>query len=191
MPLLKRPKVMQWSKVRTRIMDFLAPEVRRRVDFHLTCYRERMSHDEVGRAWITIDGEQVLDCSHYRWMHEFGSAAAEAKRRYPDEGPHGLSSQAGYQIYTETERATEILAQRAIHETSHLYAALRGYPSLSITDAIASSNPLIRAVAMLDRRVGKRTLSRLRPHSDDHPLVRRFHALRVSASATQPCPCSA
>src|SRR4051812_6401642 len=85
--------------------------------------------------------------------------------------PPALMMQVGYQIYTRTERATELLAQRAVHEPSHFYSALRDYPGLSMADALASPNPLIRALAMLDRRVGQRTLAKIKLPSDEHPLI--------------------
>ena len=158
------------------------PELRRRVDFHLTRYRE--AHDQVSRAWITIDGEQILDASFYVWMREYDAAVTEARRLYPEEEPPYLAMHIGYQIHTRTERATELLASRAVHEPSHLYRALREYPSMTVSDAIASPNPLIRALAMLDRRVGQRTLAKIKPSSDDHPLVRRFYELRVSTKVS-------
>ncbi|MGQ0762694.1 MAG: hypothetical protein ACT4OT_11880 [Acidobacteriota bacterium] len=45
-----------------------APELRDRIDFHLTSYRE--SHDGADKVWVTIDGQRVFDCKHYvseRW----------------------------------------------------------------------------------------------------------------------------
>jgi hypothetical protein len=156
----------------------MVPELTRRVDFHLTRYRG--AHDQVGRAWITIDGEQVLDASFYVWMRAYNAAVEEAHRLYPNEEPAYLTMQVGYKLYSRTERATQLLSERAIHETSHLYEAFRSYPSLSIADALASPNPLIRALAMLDRRLGQRTLAKIKVTSDDHPLLRRFYELRVS-----------
>lgn len=50
---------MQWSKLRTQVEDLFADCVRGRVRFHSTRYR-RM-HDQEGRAWITIDGQEIIN----------------------------------------------------------------------------------------------------------------------------------
>jgi hypothetical protein len=55
---------VQWSKLKLRIKSFIAPELRDRIDFHLTSYRK--SHDGADKVWITIDGERVFTCKHYQ-----------------------------------------------------------------------------------------------------------------------------
>jgi hypothetical protein len=50
---------MQWSKLQKRFEQLLAPALRGRLKIHVTSYRETMGFD-VGRGWITIDGEEVL-----------------------------------------------------------------------------------------------------------------------------------
>jgi hypothetical protein len=56
---------------------------------------------------------------------------------------------------------------------------LEGYLSLTIEDALASPNPLLRALAMCDRRVGKRRLRSFEMR-DEHPLVRELFAARCA-----------
>lgn len=67
-------------------------------------------------------------------------------------------------------------------ETDFLRAALE-FRSLSIQDALRSENGVVRILAILDRRVGKRTLARLRAEGayDACPeWVRQFYRLRLS-----------
>lgn len=52
--------------------------------------------------------------------------------------------------------------------------SLFDYTSMSVEDALASSNFLIRAVAILDRRMGKRRLERVSLANDENELVRLF-----------------
>ena len=54
---------MQWSKLKTRFRALICDELRDRLDFHLTSYRE--SHDGAGEIWITFDGEKIYTCGHY------------------------------------------------------------------------------------------------------------------------------
>ena len=55
--------------------------------------------------------------------------------------------------------------------------AMHEYLVLSIDAAIASPNPLIRALAVLDRRAGERRLVRIDP-AKEVPLVRELLAVR-------------
>jgi hypothetical protein len=52
---------------------------------------------------------------------------------------------------------------------------------MPIEDALSSSSPLLRAMAMIDRRHGKRRLRSIRLASDEHPLVREPYAVRCLA----------
>jgi hypothetical protein len=55
---------------------------------------------------------------------------------------------------------------------------LRAYLDLAIDEALVSENPFIRAFAIIDRRVGKRRLQKLRIEDEEHSLVRAFYELR-------------
>jgi hypothetical protein len=39
---------MQWSKLKTRAKSFIVPPLRKRIDFHVSSYRQ--SHDEAEKA---------------------------------------------------------------------------------------------------------------------------------------------
>jgi hypothetical protein len=57
---------------------------------------------------------------------------------------------------------------------------LEAYLSLTIDAALTSPSPLVRALAVIDRRVGKRKLRSLKMDSE-HPLVRELYLLRCKA----------
>ena len=60
--------------------------------------------------------------------------------------------------------------------------ALKEYRNQSIEDSIHSQNPLIRMFAVLDRRVGKRTLNKLKKEVEQQPQwLQQFYNLRISA----------
>src|ERR1700677_1651696 len=59
---------MQWSKLKTAVRALICPELRGRVDFHVSRYHGRRS----GRArigQISIDGEKILDLSYDRFCY--------------------------------------------------------------------------------------------------------------------------
>ena len=58
---------------------------------------------------------------------------------------------------------------------------LEAYLSLPIDEALRSPSPLVRAMAVVDRRVGKRRLRALDVGPREHPLVRELYLLRCEA----------
>jgi hypothetical protein len=58
---------------------------------------------------------------------------------------------------------------------------LQDYLNLSIGEALESPSPLSRAVAMVDRRLGKRTLTRLAANDEWYPLANRLLRIRFDA----------
>lgn len=60
--------------------------------------------------------------------------------------------------------------------------ALEKYRNQSIQDSICSENPLVRMFAVLDRRVGKRTLEKLRETVVLQPVwLQEFYRLRLDS----------
>jgi hypothetical protein len=149
-------KRMQWSKLKSRVKERICPELRDIIDFHVTSYRR--AHDDVEKVWITVNGEMIYSIKYYSYHR----AIAEAFFC-------GLSGAAIRSVLREIE----------IFQPKDFGNALRSYLDLPIQDALASSNPLIKAFAIIDRRAGKRTLAKLEVSDSEHPLVRTFYSLRV------------
>ena len=78
------------------------------------------------------------------------------------------------------------------HHRPSLHAVLVGYLDLSVAAALASDEPIHRALAMVDRRLGRRRFEALALGQDEHPVVRELYELRAEAeqwratSAPQP-----
>lgn len=65
------------------------------------------------------------------------------------------------------------------HRPQQFGDALRAYLDIPVADALNSKDPFIRALAMIDNRVGRERLRKHKPKSDEHSLVRLFYDLRV------------
>ena len=76
---------------------------------------------------------------------------------------------------------TELPVQDGVMRPRLFGKSLFDYLSMSVDDAIESRNFLIRAVAVLDRRIGKRRLEAMSLRTDEHELVRLFYKLRLEA----------
>src|SRR5689334_15280416 len=147
---------MQWSKLKARVKERICPELQDRVDFYVTTYRR--SHDDVDKVWITVDGEMIFKLHYY-----------EQLRAYSEAYYSGLSGAAIESLLHELE----------IFSPQEFGKAMRSYLDLPIRDALASTNPLIKAFAIIDRRVGKRTLMKLEIAESDNPLIKAFYSLRL------------
>jgi hypothetical protein len=115
-----------------------------------------MARDKV---WITVDGQRVFSCKHYSYKW----AEAEA---YHDGSRGG--------------QVKELLRKNEIHRPKDFGDAMRDYLDMSISEALKSSDPLVKAFALVDRRLGRRTLAKLDITDSDHTLVKAFYALRLA-----------
>lgn len=161
---------MQWSKLKARVKERICPELRSRIDFHLTSYRH--SHDETEKVWSTIDGVRVATFSWYQ--KQWRSAERDEEGRLVRR--HNCASSAlpkGDPAWAETAK------MRLPQDFGN---AMRLYLDLKIQDALTSADPIIRAFALIDRRCGKRSLRTLHMRRDDDPLVRAFWHARLQST---------
>ena len=158
---------MQWSKLKRRVESFLATSVAGRVELRSTRYRG--SHDQEGRGFITFDKKEVWDmCTLRAWRSEY-----ELQKQ--------IEAQQEIRPIDAHELARQEIESQGLFSQYRFYESLEEYCNLSVEEAIDSENILIRALAMLDRRVGKRRLRSLGEEANIHPMVFRFYQFRCQA----------
>ena len=81
----------------------------------------------------------------------------------------------------DAKRTLDILTKREIHDAGDVVSTFRTYLDLDPQIALTSSAPVLKALAVLDRRIGKRTLTALEIRKDEHSLVRILYSLRMQA----------
>jgi hypothetical protein len=155
---------MQWSKLRTKLRSFVAPNLRSRVDFHLTNYRHHSDHAH--EIWITVDKKRVFTASYCNNMIEENVLQRRTGLRVWEEGEEG-------------KRAVDALAEREIHDAGDVVSTFRTYLDLDPQVALTSTDPILRALAIIDRRVGVRTLKELKVSDEAHSLVGTLYLLRL------------
>lgn len=67
-------------------------------------------------------------------------------------------------------------------------SAATSFLEMPIQEALISDNYIIRIFAILDRRVGRRTLQKIKDREEDQNLpawVKRFYGLRLNVEAKQ------
>src|SRR5215468_2515138 len=128
---------MQWSKLKTRAKSFIVSSLRKRIDFHVTSYRE--SHDEAEKAWLTLDGKPVFTASWYR--HQLAGAKRTKTGRLARDGRGRPYRDPAVPDWTEPEELEQ-------HRPQQFGDALRAYLDIPVADALTSEDPFIRAMAM-------------------------------------------
>ena len=147
---------MQWSKLKKRVEHRFSPKVGRRVSVHFTTYR-RPFLIRHGRGWVALDKEEILTAS----VDEYDRGVTR----------HGGTAGDEYFALEPT------LASEGYFSESSFLESLHRFLSSSIEDSLASTNVLIRGLAILDSRVGKRRLLTFEPNGE-HPFVSRLMRLR-------------
>ena len=150
----------------------MAPSLRRRIDFHMTQYR--VHHNQHGDVctcrdaydlWVTIDKHEVFRASYCRYATE----------SWVFEGKTGLSP---HSQGLDGELVRDFFNRREIHDPWNVKQSLISYLDLNPYRALRSRDPIHKAFAIIDRRVGYRSLTALRIAPAEHSLVRLFYWLR-------------
>ncbi len=144
-----------WKGMKKRLeQDMLCEKLRGRVSYHFEVY-PKLSNGS-GCFHVMLDGETVKKFSYY-----YSSAKFEWSRDFPWKFP---------------------MEERDEYTSWEFAEALKAYRNQSIAESLASSNPIQRMFAIVDRRVGKRTLLKLRDSLQGQPdWLRTFYEARLTA----------
>jgi hypothetical protein len=148
---------MKWSKLKKLAEELLAETLKKRVAYNLTRYGPGESYI-MNRGWITFDKEEIMTCSTIK------------------------SDMESYKLTeidcTDYKKISEQLHKQGIFTRHDFVSALEEYVSLKVNDALKSENPIIRAIGMFDRRLGKRKLKEIKLAVDEHKFVKKFYQIR-------------
>ncbi|MCU0306031.1 MAG: hypothetical protein MUC56_18405 [Thermoanaerobaculales bacterium] len=167
---------MQWSKLKKRVESFFASSVVGRVELRVTNYRK--SHDWEGRAWITIDKEEICNFCTWKYFVEHGKLKRDIQEANNATEWWEPSQRSEY--YSAIEQADDILEKQGLVSQYYFEEALETYLQLPIETALASDNFIHRSLAILDRRTGKRRLSEFETRTDEPTVVARLLEFRKS-----------
>jgi hypothetical protein len=157
-----------WSDVRKRLDSLLCEKLKDRVDYFLTHYNK--VHDAYGRAAIRLDGKDIVCFSWINMYIQEEDLSEQIKNK-------------GYWDYNDPELVAKWAQEGTYCEGDFLEAAL-DFLNLPIDEALNNESYLIRLFAIMDRRVGKRTLKRIvdeKVYLEYPKWIRQFYELRLSA----------
>src|SRR5262245_45175506 len=158
---------MRWSKLKQRIESGIAPSLAGRVQLMVTRYRN--APDAEGRWAVVVDGQEIggLGCI------------------VADQEQHELISAAAAELDVSMAEAQNVgdtaLCANARHTVPMFCGALFEYTNMSLESALNSSDAVLRSLALLDARLGKRRLKTIRL-SEGAPVLEQA-CLRVRLEA--------
>ena len=157
-----------WSGLNKQLSETLCDELKNRITYFLTRYHS--VHDSYGRAAIRLDGKELVIFS---WI----------ETHFQERDITALYKADGNTPYDEMEAQMKPAwdADCVYSEMNFLDAALQ-FRNMSIQEALKSENYIIKIFAILDKRVGKRTLAQLRDsmeHEQYPDWVKQFYVLRL------------
>lgn len=85
----------------------------------------------------------------------------------------------GIKVFGAGDYKKEIAEDKTeIYSTNDVILSLRSYLSLPVQEALLSDNPFLIAMAIVDRRTGRRTLKKMT--ISNNSLVKAFYAVRTN-----------
>jgi len=166
----------QWSKVKKKLEGFICDSLKNRVQFTVTNYRK--AHDQLGRAFITVDKKEVLN------MCTITSDIAIYKKEREIRKVDYIR----YDVYNERQNydigthAHDMIKSEGIFAQYDFFDAVDEYFKLPIEKSLKSDDMVIKILSLIDRRVGKRTLEGIKESIlIEKQIIQFFYNLRCEA----------
>lgn len=156
-----------WSGIRNKLEnDYLAESLRGHIQYYATSYSRSPDHE--GRAAIRYDGKEIMKGCYNNYCLK----AAQ----FPRDEKYENRMQTEYAYMDDTALKLGVFDQRCF------YSAFDEFDNQSIEKSLASENLIVRIFAVLDRRVGKRRLAKMKEHILQEPeTFQEFFAIRANA----------
>lgn len=158
-----------WANLNKQLTDFLCNELSGRVTYFLTRYHN--VHNSYGRAAIRLDGRELVGFS---WIQMYRQET-DISILYETEPDSSYEEMTALMKPKWDDNCT-------YYEMDFLNAALH-FRNMSVRDALKDSNYIIKILAIMDKRVGKRTLEKIAAageYKNFPSWVKQFYELRLS-----------
>ncbi len=163
----EKSKYKSWSGLKKQMNDLLCDSLKGKITYFYTNYHE--VHNAYGRATINYNKKELVA---FTWMEMYKQDADAAEQ------------------WNEGKRASydEMLKEKWMPECTLCEAnfidSLTVFLKTDIAISLHSDNYLLRAFAYMDRRVGKRTLSKVKDEVEALPeWVKQFYRIRCEADS--------
>ena len=157
-----------WSGLNKWLSECLCEELKGRITYFLTRYHK--VHDSYGRAAILLDGKEL---ARFSWIEQYRQEQ-QVSAKYAEDRSKGW-----FDLYDEMKPAW---VETCTYCEWDFLSAVLEFRNLSIQDALNSEDYIIKILAILDKRIGKRTLLKIKDTEEykKYPeWVRQFYELRL------------
>jgi hypothetical protein len=158
-----------WADIRKILeQDLLCDSLKGRVRYFTTRYRK--AHDDTGRVCVLVDENEIINMP-FRIEDDRYCETYKRKNNMPDKSFS--------EIHKEVFRD---FADKGLYYPGDFGFALDEFLSADIQSSLYSENWLVRMFAVLDRRVGKRTLEKIKSDIPNLPVwLQFFYNLRLES----------
>ena len=156
-----------WSGIRKKLeTEYLAQSLRGHIQYYATSYSRSPDHE--GRAAIRYNGKEIIKgCYWNNWMKA---------HLFPKDEKYERRMRVENAYMDDTALRLGIFDQRCF------YRAFKEFDNQSIEKSLESDDLIVRIMAVLDRRVGKRRLLLMKEKMENEPeTFREFYAIRMKA----------
>ncbi|MEM7735510.1 MAG: hypothetical protein AAF267_06945 [Deinococcota bacterium] len=164
---------MKWSKLQSLVESRFAPAVQGRVAIYSTTY----GRSTAGHAWIELDKRVLANFDTQAFCKSRPFLIGKDGNYVVDQdgkakvGP--IPDWANTKKYDNQPVEYGELSRQDVYEACWAFVH-----DLTVDEALASQNPILQSLAVLDARLGKRRLNHL--NSDSlHPLAAQLLQVRV------------
>jgi hypothetical protein len=157
---------MKWSKLKKEIELRLADKLKGRLSFFTTTY----ANSSLGRSWVTFDKTQI---ANFETVLSYANYNAY----------YNILTDTGCRTHDKIEdnkRTPNLPMERGEFSQFDFMTACWDYLQLNIEEALENENPIIKSIAMVDKRLGKRRLAEINTNKL-HPLTKLFLSIRLQA----------
>ncbi len=172
-----------WSGIRQKLeQDFMCPALRGRVRYHLAVYRK--THDSTGAITVFADGEVLVKGDVFDFYRGYWPVvqAVKAERGVEERYWEGNTLVNNAENNGAEAHAEALRIEAGKFDVWQFTDAVHRFLNSPIETSLTSENPLIRLLAVVDRRVGKRRLKALMAVVDDQPeWLKRLYLMRLEA----------
>lgn len=187
---------MTWNKLKQNLESFLCPALYGRVEYSATSYR--YLPDKAGICYIAVDKKNVLNMSDVTTLIRWYQTEQEIKNDSDIQIPinneeieavrketKGMVPEDRLQVIVRGRKLTgyakELLAAQSSLSKSNFIVVANRFLSTSIEESLESDDILLNILALVDRRVGKKRILKMKEKIKlKHPIVQFFYELRLS-----------
>ncbi len=161
----ERSKFKSWSNLKKQMNDLLCDSLKDKISYFCTSYHE--VHNAYGRATINYNKKEIATFS---WTDMYAQEQ-EVSQLYRE----------GKEISCEELGKEKWIPQCKLCDADFINS-ITIYLKTDIATALKSDNFLLRIFAYMDRRVGKRTLVKIKNDVEKMPAwVQQFYQIRCEA----------